>query len=456
MQHQSSPTPIQLSDEAVIPLSTLDPCGPLDDLSWLDQAIGDARVVAIGESAHYNHEFYQLRHRLLRYLVERHGFSAYAMESGFSEGWLVDDWVRGGADSTDNSQQLGWTLANGITSLMGLWTEMRAHLEWMRQYNRTAARPARFYGIDLPGSSVSLLPGLDAVIAYLAEADPEFRVGPSIRETASAYAAPSSFSAPEALSAYGRLAPEVKDALTANLADLTARIAAQHFDYRRRAIVDAYERAHRSLSLTVALDAMLREISRGNPHGFAFSVRDSAMADTVEWILRREDRIVVAAHNGHVQRCPVTVPGVRYSSTTMGMHLAERLGTDYLVIGTTSATGQTLNTAADFYAGKLFKELEPPQPGSLDALMAASHAGTFVTDLRRLEAADVSTVRTVSRQRGSAIYRDIQPLDAFDIIVHIPHVTAAEPDRAALTYAPYDVQEGFARWGQGDASVGRQ
>ena len=50
----------------------------------------DSGVVAIGESTQYNREFFQLRHGLLRYLVERHGFSACAMESGFVEGWLVD------------------------------------------------------------------------------------------------------------------------------------------------------------------------------------------------------------------------------------------------------------------------------------------------------------------------------------------------------------------------------
>ena len=179
MQHQSATeilgatakatsAPIRLSDEAVIPLTTLDPDRPPDDLAWLDKAIGDARVVAIGESAHYNRESYQLRHRLLRYLVERHGFSAYAMESGFVEGWLTDSWVRDGEESTGDPEQLSHVMANGITSLMGLWTEMRTHLEWMRQHNRTASHPVGFYGIDLPGSIVSPLPGLDAVTAYLA------------------------------------------------------------------------------------------------------------------------------------------------------------------------------------------------------------------------------------------------------------------------------------------------
>ena len=459
MQHQSpeergvtakpATAPIRLSDEAVIPLRTLDPTGPLDDLAWLDQAIGDARVVAIGESAHYNREFYQLRHRLLRYLVERHGFSAYAMESGFVEGWLTDNWVRGSEENAGDPLQLSQVMANGITSLMGLWTEMRTHLEWMRQHNRTASHPVGFYGIDLPGSIMSLVPGMDAVIAYLAEADAEFRVDPTIRETASAYAAASAFSAPEALAAYGKLAPERKDALTASLADLTARMTARRLDYLQRTAVDAYERALRSLSLTVTLDAMARELLRGNPHGMEFNVRDVAMADTVEWILRREGRIVVAAHNGHIQRYPVTLPGMP-STTTMGMHLADRLGKDYLVIGTTTATGQTLNTAPDFYTGKLVTELEEaPQPGSLDALMTASHDGPFVTDLRRLSPANIRTVQTVFRQRGGNVYSDVSPLDAYDMIVHLPHVTPAEPDRAALAYAPRDVQEAFSRWKPG-------
>ena len=150
MTEESSTVPVRLSDEALIPLTTLDPTGPLDDLEWLDKAIGDSRVVAIGESAHYNREFYQLRHRLLRYLVERHGFSAYAMESGFIEGWLTDDWVRGGQDNAGDPEQLSDVMANGMTSLMGLWTQMRAHLEWMRQHNRTASHPFASTGSICP------------------------------------------------------------------------------------------------------------------------------------------------------------------------------------------------------------------------------------------------------------------------------------------------------------------
>jgi erythromycin esterase len=79
-----------------IPLDSLDPDAPLDDLEPLAARFRAARVVAIGESAHFVREYSLLRHRLLRFLVERCGFTVFAMESGFSEGLEVDAWVHGG------------------------------------------------------------------------------------------------------------------------------------------------------------------------------------------------------------------------------------------------------------------------------------------------------------------------------------------------------------------------
>lgn len=446
-------TTARLSDAAVTRLRTLDPAEPLDDLDWLDTAIGDARVVAIGESAHYNRESYQLRHRLLRYLVERHGFGAYAMESGFVEGWRADAWVRGGQD------RLGEVLASGMTSLMGLWTPMRAHLEWMRRHNADLGpvapsdlladgvgrgSPVRFYGIDLGGSNASLLPSLDAVIAYLAEADPGFAIDPGIREAAATFAATSAFSAPAAIAGCAKLPPEARDALTARLAELAARMTARRLDYLRRTTADAYQRALHALHLTVTLDTVARAMIRGDRQT-VMNNRDAAIADTVEWLLCREDRIVLAAHNGHVQRWPGTMPGMP-PVTPMGLHLADRLGDGYLVIGMTTGTGRTLNTSADFYAGTLFTDLEPPVPGSLDAVMAASCDGPFATDLRRLSADDAATVRAASRQRFGDFYAELSPPDAYDVIVHLPHVTAAGPDPDAIACSPWEVREAFSRW----------
>ncbi|MBU3064207.1 hypothetical protein KO481_22065 [Nocardia sp. NEAU-G5] len=96
--------------------------------------------------------------------------------------------------------------------------------------------------------------------------------------------------------------------------------------------------------------------------------------------------------------------------------------------------------------GQLFTDMEAPEPGSLDALMAASHDGLFATDLRRLSPSDAAIAGTVTRQRYGTYYSDLSPLDAYDAIVHIPRVTAADPDVDALTHAPREVRDVFSRW----------
>ena len=297
--------------------------------------------------------------------------------------------------------------------------------------------PVGFYGIDLGGSNVSLLPGLDAVTAYLAQADPEFRVDEGIRETAAAFSAGSAFGIPSAMAGYPGLAPERRDALTAGLADLRAHVTSLRLDYARRTSADAYERALRSLDLTITVDALFRELARGGPYSM---IRESAIAETVEWVLRREGRVVLPAHDAHVQRHPVSMPGVP-EMNPLGVHLLDRLGGDYVVIGTTSGEGQTLSEGQDFFDGRLFAEMGPPEPGSLDALMAASHDGPFAVDLRRLSPDDAALVRAASRQRFGSVYAEQNALDAYDVLVHLPEVTAAQVDAAAAAESPEEVRK---------------
>ena len=78
-------------DDRSVLLNGLDPEAGFDDLEPLAGLFREARVVAVGESAHYVREFYLWRQRLLRFLAERCVFTVFAMESGFSEG-LAERW----------------------------------------------------------------------------------------------------------------------------------------------------------------------------------------------------------------------------------------------------------------------------------------------------------------------------------------------------------------------------
>ncbi|RJO79342.1 erythromycin esterase family protein [Nocardia panacis] len=426
-----------LSAAAVHPLTTLDPTAPLTDLAWLDEVVGQARIVGIGESSHLNREALLWRHRLVRYLVERHGFDAVAIESGFADGRSVDDWVRGGTARLDE------LLAQGISSFMGLWTETRGLIEWLRERSGVS-----FDGIDLGGSNVSALPALDAALAYLAVADPDYQVDPALREIATAFGAPSVLSLAAALTTYAELPTERRDALTAGLAELTIRFTSLRLNYVERTSVPAFDRARRALAQALTVDAIFRDSARGGGLTSVLFARDAAMADTVELILKDRRRVAVAAHNAHILRGRAAIADTP-SSTMLGLHLVDRFGADYVPIGTTMGSGRTFANGRPCGAGEIFFDLEPARPDCLDALMTATHDGLFGVNLRGLSAADRAAVQGAGEQRVGFHYVQVDALAAYDALIHLPTMTAATPDVGAIAASPLEVREFFAGWTSG-------
>ena len=57
------------------------------------ERIGDARVVLLGEATHGTSEFYRMRARITRELIERRGFDFVAVEADWPDAARVDDYV---------------------------------------------------------------------------------------------------------------------------------------------------------------------------------------------------------------------------------------------------------------------------------------------------------------------------------------------------------------------------
>ena len=152
-------------------LADLDPDVDLDDLEPLRELIGSARVVALGENAHFIREFALLRNRLLRFLVGPCRFSALAYESGFSEGFALDDWLQGRRPEGDLPALAEECIPSGLARP----AEVRDMFRWLRTH--TSARPSgvRFTGIDVPTAAGSLLPSLLPLTGYLDRVDPDAR-----------------------------------------------------------------------------------------------------------------------------------------------------------------------------------------------------------------------------------------------------------------------------------------
>src|SRR5258708_31318593 len=81
---------------AAIPLDSTSPHSGQKDLLPLLSVIGDARIVAMGEATHGTREFFQLKHRMLAFLVEKMGFTVFGIEANWPESLAVNDYVLNG------------------------------------------------------------------------------------------------------------------------------------------------------------------------------------------------------------------------------------------------------------------------------------------------------------------------------------------------------------------------
>jgi erythromycin esterase len=147
------------------------------------------------------------------------------------------------------------------------------------------------------------------------------------------------------------------------------------------------------------------------------------MADTVEWVLGREQRIIVLAHNGHIQRMPIATPtGTATTVDTLGVHLTDRLGDRHLTIGTTCGDGQIVAMrsvvgADGSYDSELYlRDLPPADYNTIDCMLDSGLAGLNLLDLRTLGPQSAAVI-----DGDPALKIDVRR--AFDMLIHVPRIS---------------------------------
>ncbi|WP_406530515.1 erythromycin esterase family protein [Streptomyces sp. I8-5] len=411
-----------LGDHAV-PLTHLDPEAPLDDLEPLRDLVGDARVVAIGEHSHFIDEFIRLRQRIVRFLVERCGFTVLAFEYGFSEGFPLDAWGQGEGADDDLKDHLAEAIPVGVDG----------PLRWIRRHNHAVSPPVRFAGIDIPAAGGSLLPSLTPVADYLRRIDPDTL--PLIQEATRIAGSFAGTSAAAAAPAWTRLPTADQDALTATLTRLLIRFRAVEPLYVSRGDRHSYDIALRRLEGACQADYGFRAMAglfAGNGLTADTSARDVYMAESVLWHLKRNEpgtRIVLVAHNAHIQKSPISFNG-HLTGFPMGQHLQNALGNDYFALGLTSSGGHTAEMVRDEQARFGFTiehtGLQPPEPSSVEAAFAAAGLGLSVAGLRQARTWAAESAPGPDRIRLQSTFLHTPVLDAFDGILHTPASTVAD------------------------------
>jgi len=395
--------PAHLLREVVEPVPDIDGA----DLSSLAAHIGDARVVLIGEATHGTSEFYRMRARITRELIEKHHFRIVGIEGDWPDVAQVHRWTHGLSPDGEPPPFMRfptWMWRNRETA---------EFLAWLREWN--AGRPAEdragFHGLDL----YSLYNSIDAVLAYLDKVDPD--------------------TARVARERYGCLTPWQRDPATYGRAVVTGRyrlcegeVVAMLRDLLERRLDYAaadgaqYLDAVQNARLVANAERYYRIMYRGGHD--SWNHRDRHMFETLQLLLSwngEGSRAVVWAHNSHVGSADATEMGAQGQETIGGLSRGW-LGDGAFLVGFGTDRG-TVAAASDWGGPMEIKTLRPARSGSYEAICRESEVPGFILQLRdpvreevRYELSEPRLERAVG-----VIYRPETELQSHYFQASLPH-----------------------------------
>jgi erythromycin esterase len=400
-QSQPALSPVQSwIRQHALPLKTTDPRASLDDLQPLEQIIGNASIVGLGEATHGSHEFFTMKQRLLEFLVEKMGFTMFAMEGSWSAGEQINTYVLTGQGSV-----------RGVVGQFNFWTwntqEVLDLVQWMRSYDADPrhVQKVRFAGFDCQNIETNTF---DQVTQYLQTVDPQSAVRVTTWRAGDQYV-------PHA--------EQVYELLRQHPTAYTARSSPQAFAQalqEARVIVQ-----YAQLSLLSVNPNDQRSLVQ-----YA-QLRDTFLAENVTWLHEHADggsKLVLWAHNDHIE----TVQQGGY--TRMGWYLRQRYQSQYLAIGMSFYQG-SFNAIGEDSNLDTFT-IQAPNPESYNDTFGSVGLSLYALDLRHLPGGSVGqwmkephgflTIGSVyNPAAANTFYEALSLPQSFDVIIHIQQVTAS-------------------------------
>lgn len=375
-------------------------------LERLLERIGEAHVVLLGEASHGTAEFYEMRAKITKALIEKRGFNIVAVEADWPDAAAIDRYVRDTPVSAPGSARPftrfpTWMWANA---------QVLDFVQWLRQYNSSFNKDVGYYGLDL----YSLHASIEAVLNYLEDVD---------RETASI-----------ARQRYGCLSPWEQDPATYGAAAISGRYRGcedevvsmlkelldqqmQLASHDGQRFVDAVQNAR--------VVANAEQYYRAMYYGGAASwnLRDQHMFDTLQMLLRvrgPQAKAVVWEHNSHIGDARATEMGRVRDQHNVGQLARQEHGQDAYLVGFGTHRG-TVAAASDWGGKMEVKEVRPSHEDSYERQCHDSHVRNFLLSLRHAEdslRADLSKDR-LERAIG-VIYRPQTELQSHYFYATLP------------------------------------
>ena len=352
----------QMVTEACSPFSSVEAA----DLGALMNRIGDARLVLIGEASHGTSEFYQMRDRITRELIDKKGFTFVAIEGDWPDVARIDHYVRHLEFPPSE-----WTAFARFPRWMWRNAEVRSFVDWLRARNadRTPAQRTAFYGLDL----YSLYTSITEVLRYLDRVDPE--------------------SAEVARHRYGCLTPWQHDPVAYGQATLSATYKSCEKDVilmlrdinKKQNLYmssdgERYNDVFNNARLIVNAEHYYRIMFYGSRA--SWNLRDGHMFETLKSLLAfhgSDSKAIVWAHNSHIGNAAATEMAAR-GETNIGELCRNEFGAKLYSIGFGTHTG-TVAAASDWGGPMERKAVQPSHADSYERLFHDTQVPRFFLPL---------------------------------------------------------------------------
>ena len=284
---------------------------------FLNEKLKHVEVIGLGEATHGTKEFFELKNKMFKYLVEKQDVKLFGIEANFAACYDINKYVLTGEGN-----------AKEALSKNGYWVwksqEVLDLIEWMKNYNKgkTSNQKIKFYGYDMQDAT-SCVVWLDN---YLSNNSPGFNknlLPEKIEENKTSL---------KELDDKGL--DEMQKTNLNKLKKLEEFVLSKRIELFKKDSTD-----YKFAKQTIAVLRQKLNYFREQDFNTAYSYRDSSMTQNIKWIRENNNngKIMLWAHNGHIGKGSFSEDFK--SGNWMGTHLNNLYGKKYYNIGFSFSEG---------------------------------------------------------------------------------------------------------------------
>lgn len=343
------------------------------NLDGLLNRIGDSQLVLLGEATHGTAEFYDMRARITRELIEKKGFTIIAVEADWPDASNINHYINGTDYEGYNKPHMSKKPFSDFPSWMWRNHSVVRFTKWLKGYNhrsRTAKNVVSFYGLDF----YNILSSMEAVLNYLYEIDP--------------YMADSTFRRYACLmpwtydpSLYNHLVQSGKHQGCENETHAVLQALRNKQALYKRIDAERYFNAEQNARLVKNGEGFYRTVNGADDDS-----RNRRHKNLFESLLQiqnhhgQESKVVIWAHNSHIGDARATELSA-HGESNLGQRVREKYGDKAYLIGFGTDHG-TVAAAPQWGEPAKIMQVNPSHKDSYERLFHEVKADNFLLPLR--------------------------------------------------------------------------